>query len=277
MEVHVVGMEAVLRDAATGGQLRQPAREQPASRRISSPRDGRGAPMSSSSSARTRSIASAPTRSLTPASAARVSSSGSISSTAARRATRSGRSASSRKRASGSPTARSVRLRMSRAPPCGSSSRPSAIEYANAFTVRSRRARSSSTSRVNHTWSGRRTSLYSPSRRNVVTSSSTTPSPSTPSPSTPSQSTSTVPWRSPTPSTRGNTARTSSGVRSLATSQRTGLVGACARPSRTSRTEPPTSQARARPRPGARARASGVGARRGRAAAPRRAVARPRP
>lgn len=95
------------------------------------------------------------------------------SSWAANRRARSRRRASSPKRRSGSPTQRMTPAARSARPPKGSV-RPEGSQ-AIAFMVKSRRARSSPRSPVNSTRSGRRWSVYRPSRRKVVTSTGRPP------------------------------------------------------------------------------------------------------
>ena len=95
------------------------------------------------------------------------------------------------------------------------------------FTVRSRRARSSSSEEENCTASGRRWSLYVPSRRNVVTSTCVSPA-----------HTVTVPCFRPVGMALSpNSAMTRSGLASVVTSQSDGTA-----PRRVSRTQPPTAQ-----------------------------------
>ena len=107
------------------------------------------------------------------ASAARVAGSIVKSRPAARRAARSIRRASSPKRVAGSPTARRTRRSVSARPSNGSTRcgvSPGAPPQAIALTVKSRRARSTSTRSPNSTRCGRRKSAYSWSERNVVIS-----------------------------------------------------------------------------------------------------------
>ena len=135
------------------------------------------------------------------------------------------RSESSPKRSSGTPTALMILFLMSDRPPY-SSIRPLLGEYANAFIVKSRLARSTLMSLLNETESGCLPSVYAPSDRNVVISYGS-----------PSIKTVTVPCLMPVSITLypSKQAFVSSGIADVVMSQSSGFL-----PIRISRTQPPT-------------------------------------